>query len=156
MHTWTMQLDAHSSARPFSQHSWAELGARFSPAETGTGPRWIVYTSAETGRYEVYVQDFPSGNRRWPVSTTGGWMPHWRRDGRELFYLALDGTMMSVPVHAGATLELGSPHRLFPTGLRPTPIRTLMNQYAVSQDGQRFLFDTPEDAVAAITAVVGW
>jgi Tol biopolymer transport system component len=156
MHTWTMQLDERSGPRPFSQHSWAELGAQFSPARTGTGPRWIVYTSAETGRYEVYVRDFPSGSRRWTVSTNGGWMPHWRRDGRELFYLTLDGTLMSVPVRPGGTLELGSPHRLFATGLHPTPIRTLMNQYAVSQDGQRFLFDTPEDAAPPITAVLGW
>ncbi len=156
MHTWTMQFGERRGPRPFSQHSWAELGAQFSPAGTGIGPRWIVYTSAETGRYEVYVRDSPSGSRKWTVSTNGGWMPHWRRDGRELFYLTLDGILMSVPVFAGTSLELGSPHRLFATDLHPTPIRTLMNQYAVSQDGQRFLFDTPEGAGTTITAVLGW
>lgn len=158
MHIWTMQVDGGTPPRAFSQHPYAELSAYFSPAERGKGPRWIAYTSAETGRDEVYVRDFPSGTLKWTASTQGGWSPHWRLDGRELFYIALDGTLMSLLVQDGASLELGAPRRLFATDLRPTPIQMLMNQYAVSQDGQRFLLNTrlAEATAATITAVVGW
>jgi dipeptidyl aminopeptidase/acylaminoacyl peptidase len=158
MHIWTMRLDGASIPRPLSNQPVPELGAYFYPARAGTGPRWIAYTSAETGRYEVYVRDFPSEGRRWTASTKGGWMPHWSRDGSEVFYLSLEGTLMSIPVHTGRTLELATPKVLFTTELRPTPIQTLMNQYAVSQDGQRFLLNTriKEGSPATITAVSGW
>jgi Tol biopolymer transport system component len=158
MHIWEMQLESTAAPRPLAQHPYAELSAFFSPADGANGPRWIAYTSAETGRSEVYVQAFPNGERRSPVSTNGGWLPHWSHDGRELFYIALDGTLMSLTVHPGDGLQLGAPRALFATGLRPTPNQMLMNQYAVSQDGQRFLLNAPlpEDAAASLTAAAGW
>lgn len=158
IHVWTVQVDGGTPARPFAQHPYADAAGYFSPAGKGDGPRWIAYTSAETGRYEVYVRDFPSGANHLPVSTKGGWAPQWSRNGRELFYIALDGTLMSVPVHSGATLQLGAPQPLFPTGVRPIPMQTIMSQYAVSRDGQRFLLNAPVpgDVAATITAVVGW
>jgi eukaryotic-like serine/threonine-protein kinase len=160
MHTWTMGLDGASNQpgkpRGFLLHSNEELSASFSPADGARGPRWIAYTSDETGRNEIYVRDFPGGSHKWQVSTDGGWQPHWRRDGRELFYLALDGTLMAVPVNVGATFEPGTPQALFATGLRLTPVQTLLNQYAVARDGQRFLLNRriPEAAPGVITAVI--
>ena len=158
MHVWKMQLDATSAPRPLAQHPYAELGAVFSPADGAKGPRWIAYTSAETGRYEVYVQAFPDGGRRWTASTRGGWLPHWSHDGRELFYVALDGTLMSVALHADGGLQSGAPRPLFATDLRPTAIQTLMNEYAISQDGRRFLLNAPlpEGVPISLTAVAGW
>jgi Tol biopolymer transport system component len=158
MHLWMMQIDDAKAPRPLSQHPYSELAASFSPAEKGKPPRWIAYTSEETGRDEVYIRDVPSGRLRWTVSTHGGWMPHWRRDGRELFYLTLEGTLMSVAVHDRGTVELGAPEPLFDTGLRPAPMRMLMNQYAVSADGKRFLLNQriANAPAPALTAVVGW
>jgi Tol biopolymer transport system component len=158
IHVWTMQVDGGAPARPFAQHPYADVAGYFSPGGKGNVPRWIAYTSAETGRYEIYVRDFPSGAHRWPASTNGGWAPQWSRDGRELFYIALDGTLMSAPVRSGATLELLEPQPLFRTDIRPTPMQTVMSQYAVSRDGQRFLLNAPvpEDPPATITAVLGW
>ncbi len=158
MHIWTMQLNTSSAPQALAQHPYAELGASFSPAGSGEGPRWMAYTSAETGRDEVYVRDFSSAGRKWTASTTGGWMPHWSRDGHELFYLDLEGNLISVSVHAGHAPGLGAPRTLFASDLRPTPIQTLMNQYAVSRDGQRFLLNarTIEMSPATITAVSGW
>jgi Tol biopolymer transport system component len=158
IHVWEMDLEGTSAPRPLAQHPYAELSAFFSPADGANGPRWIAYTSAETGRDEVYVQAFPAGERRWTVSTNGGWLPHWSHDGHELFYIALDGTLMSLGVHAGDGLQFGAPRPLFATDLRPTPNQSLMNQYAVSQDGQRFLLNAPlpEGAPASLTAVAGW
>jgi hypothetical protein len=84
-------------------------------------------------------------------------MPHWRCDGRELFYLTPDGTLMAVPVNLGATCEVGAPRALFGTGIRLIPrYKAWMNQYAVARDGERFLINrpVPDTAPGAITAVI--
>src|SRR6266576_3712466 len=61
--------------------------------------RWLSYSSDETGNYEIYVQSFSAdgklGADKKRVSTTGGRLPVWRRDGSELFYVASDGQMMT-------------------------------------------------------------
>jgi Tol biopolymer transport system component len=162
LHTWIVALNGQeerAKPRPFLQHSYQEFTAQFSPADAGESPRWLAYTSNETGRYEVYVRDFPDGRHKWQVSNQGGLQPHWRRDGRELFYLTLDGTLMSVSVNPGPDFEFGASQPLFRTGLRFLTLYTIwMNQYAVSRDGQRFLLNRslPETAHGAITAVIPW
>jgi Tol biopolymer transport system component len=73
-----------------------ESNGQFSP-----DGRWFAYTSTESGRTEVYVQTFPVSGGKWLVSTGGGSQPRWRRDGKELFYIAPDKQLMSVKVNAG-------------------------------------------------------
>ena len=100
---------------PFQQREFNEGEAQFSP-ESGTGaPHWVAYTSDETGRPEVYVREFPfnAESDKWPVSKAGGTNPRWRRDGKELFFAAADGTVMSVEVALGATFRAGEPKALF-------------------------------------------
>jgi hypothetical protein len=80
-------------------------------------------------------------------------------DGRELFYLTLDGTLMAVAVNSGPAFEFGAPQPLFETGLLFMPhYKIWMDQYAVSRDGQRFLLNrrVAETAAGAITAVIPW
>jgi Tol biopolymer transport system component len=160
LHTWIVSLRASGEAdqhQPLLQHSCNEAHTYFSPAEGTDAPRWIAYASTETGREEVYVQDFPAGAHKWQVSNQGGLMPHWRCDGRELFYLTPDSTLMAVPVNLGATCEVGAPRALFATGIRLIPrYKAWMNQYAVARDGERFLFNrpVPDTAPGAITAVI--
>ena len=162
MHTWIVSLNAseqQKKARPFLQHSCEEFSACFCSGETGETPRWIAYSSNETGRLEVYVRDFPAGGRKWQVSNQGGLIPHWRRDGRELFYLTPEGMLRAVAVNLGTAVDFGAPQALFATGVRFTPgYKTWMNQYAVTHDGQRFLFNcqVPEGRPGAITAVIPW
>ncbi len=162
LHTWIVSLGAtgqQRKPRPFLQHSCTEVSAYFSPGHEKEGPRWIAYTSNETGRHEVYVRDFPAGSHKWQVSNQGGLIPHWRRDGQELFYLSPEGTLVAVAVKPGATFEFGAPQALFGTGLRFTPqYKIWMNQYAVTGDGQRFLLNrrVPEGKPGAITAVIPW
>ena len=162
MHIWIVALSASGQqhkARPFLQHSHGEFSAHFSPANEGEPPRWLTYISNETGRYEVYVRDFPAGSYKWQISSQGGLHPQWRNDGRELFYLTLDGTLMVVAVNPGPTFEFGVPQPLFETGLLFLPqYKIWMDQYAVSGDGQRFLLNrrVAETAAGAITAVIPW
>jgi WD40-like Beta Propeller Repeat len=139
------------SALPFAQTRFDEREAHFSPDS-----RWIAYASNETGRSEVYVQSFPPSGFKMRVSSEGGREPRWREDGRELFYLAADGFLMSVPVTAGRGLEAGIASPLFDT---PWDSWNLANtlMYDVSSDGQRFLFACiGDDAEPAITVIFNW
>jgi len=161
MHTWIMSLNASNQPEkpfPFLQHSCGEGDAYFSPTEGAQAPRWIAYTSDETGCNEVYVRDFPSGSHKWQVSNQGGVLPHWRRDGQELFFLTPSGTLMAVAVNPSATFEFGDPQALFETGFRLMLNVHYTNQYAVARDGQRFLLNRrlPETGSGVITAVIPW
>ncbi len=56
---------------------------------------------------------FPAGTGKWLIPTNGGSEPHWRRDGRELYYLAPDGKLMAVEVKTGSAFQAGVPRALF-------------------------------------------
>jgi serine/threonine protein kinase/Tol biopolymer transport system component len=150
---WTMPMAAPRQPRPFLQTQANELQGTFSP-----DMRWIAYTSDESGVPEIYVRRFPDAQSAWRVSTNGGAQPTWRRDGRELFYLAPDGRLMAATVTApAATFETDTPRALFDTGVRGLFLER-RNHYVVSRDGQRFLIvvSTEDDNVAPITVVMNW
>src|SRR6185295_11707544 len=101
--------------------------------------RWVAYTSLESGQPEVYLAAFPSFTDRRQVSSGGGLMPRWRRDGKELFYFSYGGNRraMAVEIKEGAKLETGLPKALFETGIG---VSLTNYAYAVTGDGQKFLF----------------
>lgn len=114
----------------------------------------VAYTSNESGRFEIYVETVPRSDRKWPVSTNGGYEPRWRPDGREIYYLSDDRKLMAVAVRAGPSF--GIPEPLFQTRVagRPTANRT---HYVPSRDGQRFLVNMATDAAASpITVLLNW
>lgn len=76
---------------------------------------------------------------------TGGVEPGWRRDGKELFYLAADQQLMAVPVKPGGSFDRGAPKALFRTRADGTGGLGIVgrNQYAVTPDGRRFLLNQP-------------
>jgi Tol biopolymer transport system component len=151
-HLWIASMAGES--RPFLQQTCHAGSARFAPGGADTLPRWLAYTSDETGRYEIYIRSFPDGAHKFQISNTGGVMPQWRRDGRELFYIDLDGVLRAVDMDLGAA-QFGTPHRLFPTGIRLTPYSMWMNQYAVANDGESFLLNRPvEQPAPTITALL--
>jgi Tol biopolymer transport system component len=115
--------------------------------------RWIAFNSLESGRWEVYVASFPSFARKQQVSRGGGGQPLWRRDGKELFYLGLDGKLMAIRTTIGAAFDNGAPVSLFQVPISVDPI---IDQYAVTRDGQRFIFGAPGDSAAPITVVLNW
>ncbi|HET6645923.1 MAG TPA: protein kinase [Pyrinomonadaceae bacterium] len=136
----------------FLQTEFSEHQAQFSP-----DAKWIAYTSDESGGPEVYVQTFPASGGKWRVSTGGGCQPRWRRDGRELFYIAADRKLMAVDVKLGSTFEAGVPKPLFgPLGV--LTLTDFRNHYAVTADGQRFLINTTIEGAdtTPITVVVNW
>ena len=135
----------------FLQTEFNEHQAQFS-----RDAKWIAYTSDESGAPEVYVQTFPASGGKWRVSTGGGCQPRWRRDGRELFYIAADRKLMAVDVKLGSTFEAGVPKALFGAGV--LTLTDFRNHYAVTADGQRFLINTTIEGAdtTPITVVVNW
>ena len=152
---WVLPLTGDRKPAPFLQTPFSESHGQFSP-----DGRWMAYESNESGRWEVYVQSFPASGAKWLVSTGGGVQPRWRRDGKELFYLSLDETLMAVGVKPASPFEAGRPKTLF--HLRPRGGSVLVTQrsfeYDVSRDGQRFLINTSAEQVntAPITVVLNW
>ncbi len=116
--------------------------------------RWVAYNSTESGRWEIYLVRFPGFMERRQISNNGGAQSYWRKDEKELFYLALDGTINSVEVKPGPPLKTSSPQPLFQTRILVNP---QINQYAVTGDGQRFLlFEVPESGARTLNVVLNW
>jgi len=151
---WIVPMAGDRKPIPFLVTPADESDANFSP-----DTKWIAYSSDESGRREVYVQGFvpdhvpAAGIGKWQISAAGGAKPRWRRDGKELYYIALDDKMMAVPVKSTATtFEPGPAVALFethPRGYVP---------YDVAADG-RFLINTVTEGAAdssPITVMLNW
>jgi Tol biopolymer transport system component len=146
-------LSGETRVTPFLTTTFNEVQPRFSP-----NMRWMAYSSDESGRFEIYVRSFPTGTTQRRISNAGGMQPEWRRDGKELFYVTQEGTMMSVPVVAdGTTFEHGAQTALFEVEM-PQPNPPYANDYAVSADGRRFLVNTVIDQPRrqALTVILNW
>ncbi len=156
---WALPLDADRKPIPVAHSGFEESQGQFSP-----DGRWVAYVSNETGRYEIYVREFPDAGGKWQVSAAGGIYPRWRLDGNELFYIGLDNRMMAVQVEltpATRTVSLRTPIALFAThlvaaGNLGVAGYAARSQYAVAADG-RFLMNVAADEVTPpITIVQNW
>jgi len=156
---WYMTLPGNSTPVPYLESQSQNGQAQLSP-----DGRWLAYASNDSGKAQIVVQSFPDPKTAKVVVTrNGGTEPRWRRDGRELFYLAPDGKLMAVPVKAGDIFEAGTETALFETPLRGGILAQFF-RYDVSADGKRFLLIVPTAGASAssatnstpITAVVNW
>ena len=145
---------------PYLRTPFDERQGQFSP-----DGHWIAYTSDESGpgQYQIYVQSFPAGAGKFQVSTgAGGTEPRWRRDGKEIFYLAADGKLMAVETQTTPEFEAAAPKTLFdPLIRRGRAPPWVFFSYDVTADGKRFLVNSvstvPESSASApITVVVNW
>jgi Tol biopolymer transport system component/tRNA A-37 threonylcarbamoyl transferase component Bud32 len=143
---WVLPLSGDGKPYTFIQTQSSDPSVRFSP-----DGRWVAFVSEETGRQEVYVTRFDKPGEKWRISTDGGNLPRWRRDGRELFYLTPDGKVMTVQTKPGTEFGAGSPMPLF----KADP---LSRDYDVTADGQRFLFiaSAPGTQLLPFAVVLDW
>jgi serine/threonine protein kinase/Tol biopolymer transport system component len=140
--------------RPYVNTNVSETQGRFSP-----DGKFVAYTSNATGRPEIYVQTFPTAaNGKWKVSQGGGTQPRWRRDGRELFYIAGDSQLMAVSASTSPSFVAGTPKALFAAPVFGAGATTVVARYDVASDGQRFLINATmaDNATAPITVVLNW
>lgn len=133
------------------------VSGRIDQARMAPDSSAVAFHSNDSGRYEVFVVPFPGAGERIRISKDGGVQPTWRADGRELFYLALDGTLMSVDVAGGTPMRFGEPRRVLKLGsdqLASDQVET----YMPAPDGRRFLVLSPTDSQprAKFTVVVNW
>jgi hypothetical protein len=147
------------------------IDLQFSPDPSGP-PRWVAYQSERNGKTEVYLREFdpksstltPANAGEWPVSKGGGSSPRWNPNGngKELLYLAPDRSIMSVELTGNVdSPSLSSPKAIFrPAGIeRASPARVASFSWAISPDGERFLFPIPVTSTAALPpmyVVLNW
>jgi serine/threonine-protein kinase len=125
----------HGTARPLLETPFAEFNAAISP-----DGRWIAFDSNASGRFEVYVRPFPNvTGGQWQISGTGAAGPVWARSGRELFYIAADGSMMAVEVKAANEFSASLPVKLFDASAYHFPGANPGGVFDVSPDGRRFI-----------------
>jgi hypothetical protein len=151
---WVLPLAPGAKPFPLVQTPFAEWNAQFSP-----DGQWVAYQSNESGQTEIYVIPFHPGGvasgGKTQVSTAGGTLARWRRDGKELFFIAPDRTLMAAEVGAkGGVFEVGQVTPLF-----GPLILGQGYQYDVSADGQRFLAVLPPEQNSnsePLTVVQNW
>jgi Tol biopolymer transport system component len=143
---WLLPLDGERKARPWLRTAFNERSPRFS-----RDARWIAYESDESGTREIYVALTDGGGEKKRLSPAGGRQPRWSRDGKELFYIAPDDSIVAMPVTAGARLETGKVAPLF-------RVETGVRDFDVAPDGSRFLVTTPlqKSPESPIRVIVNW
>ena len=136
-------LTGERKSEAYLETKYTEGNAVFSP-----DGRWVAYRSDESGRYEIYVEGYPERRGKWLVSSEGGANPQWRGDGKELYWLKPDGTVMaaSMVLQAGG-VQVGRAEALF----RTTGER---GYFRSAKDGKRFLVAEPEDGQQEFPMVV--
>ncbi len=148
---WIQNTSGDQTPRVLLETPFDEDSPAFSPDDS-----WIAYNANPSGRFEVFIRSATPGGGVVQISRDGGWAPRWRGDGAELFFLGLDGRMMAADITMTKTgFEAGVARALFQTPLRRgTERRT----YAVTRDGQRFLFSIPAErqAIPPLTVLVNW
>jgi len=152
---WVLPMFPNQSGErkpiPVVATDFSDVTPSFSP-----DGKWLAYANDETGRYEVYVQPFPSGAGRWQVSTSGGSRPQWRKDGKEMYFFSTDQQqVMAVDIKQnGGSLQLGTPQVL----LKATTVSGPQGPYTVSADGKKFVMNTvsPQSITEPLTLITNW
>jgi serine/threonine protein kinase len=137
------------------------LATRFIEGEAQFSPdaRWVAYVSNESGALMIFVRPFsPAGTAgtngaKWLISSGAGLFPHWRSDGRQLFYTdPLGLNLMAVDIDTSKGFQAGAPRRLF-----AAPPPQVGVGWSLAPDDKRFLFITTLGGrPAPFTVVVNW
>jgi serine/threonine protein kinase len=149
---WMLPMSGDHKPLPFIAVPGDQGFAQFSP-----DGRWVVYSSSENGRPEVYVVAFPWTGAKWQISANGGTRPRWRRDGREiLFEVPGSGKVMSAQVNShGSNFEVGEVQQIFET--TNLPPNNAGSQWSLTSDGQRLLaITTGETGALPLTMIQNW
>ena len=156
---WILSMSGAPAAAPLLQTPFRVRSATVSPDGA-----WLAYSTTESGTDQIMVQSFPDTSRgKWRISAGGGTEPRWRRDGRELYFLTPDGTMMVAAVTPdAATFRYEPPRALFNTDAKVSIAPGFY--YDVTRDGQRFVVNEPgqdqkarqESPSPPIEVIVNW
>ena len=146
---WEYAPARSPQTRPLIEGTGHQHNARVSP-----NGNLVAYASDELGDNEIFLQPYSEKGQKIRISTAGGNYPHWRGDGRELFYMSPGGALMSVGVSDGPNPTVSQPEKLFQTRT-PFGPSSVVYQYSVTRDGQRILVVTQSETSPA-TVVLNW
>jgi len=136
----------------FLKTNLEERRGQFSP-----NGHWVVYLSNDSGVFQVCVRPFPGPGRQIQISTSGGAQPHWGPDGKEIYYIAPDGILMSVPlVIKDGKLNPGTPLALFQTHIVGGADVTAGTNYDVAPDGHFLINTVVDDSPSPIVLLQNW
>ena len=150
---WTVAAEGDPELAPWIGGDDQKIFAQFDPSG-----RYVAYQATAGGRPEIYIEAFPGPGGKWLVSTAGGTLPRWRSDGRELFYIAPDDSLIAVPIAVSeSSVQVGRPQRLFKTRRKVMSTR-FGYSYDVAPDGRRFLINTSPAPrpPSPLTVVMHW
>ncbi len=149
---WAMPLTGEK--KPFAVVPPPAAPGRLVQYRLSPDGRWLAYSSTESGREEVYVTHFPSGQGRWQVSQNGGTFPAWSGNGKELWFIATDLMMHAAEVNPKSPeFEMGPLQSLFQITYT-SPVGT---PYDVSPDGKKLILCTfPESIPTPLVLVTNW
>lgn len=131
---WVLLRDGSGSPFPYLHTAASENWAAFSP-----DGKWVAFSATESGQPEVFVAPFPAPTRRWRISADGGTQARWRRDGKEIFYVAPNQMLMAAQVETSASGVVVKDYE---------PLFELQHPYGayhafdLTADGRRFLVNT--------------
>jgi Tol biopolymer transport system component len=147
---WVVPADGSGPPQRVVRGPGKDNEARFSP-----DGRYIAYQTDEVQETRVYATPYPPAQRQIPISEGSGGEPRWRRDGRELYYVGGDSSLVAVPIAMdNGELRPGRPVRLF--GGPGSPLRVW--HFSPSADGSRFLVLTLSEGPqpTPVHFVAGW
>jgi Tol biopolymer transport system component len=145
---WILPLAGDKKPRRFLLAPFIKAAGIFAAGTFSPDSQWLAYASGESGRNEIYIQPFPGGGGKVPISKDGGMEPRWISSG-ELFYRN-GNKMMVVKMNIKPTLSAGDPQVVF-EGSQYVP--AAVGSFDVSPDGKRFLMIKESDQAASVTQI---
>jgi len=147
---WLLPMTGDRTPRQLTNTPFEEAAARFSP-----DGRYFTYLTNESKRFELYLQSVAPGGGKWQISNTGGAYSYWRRDGKELYYVTLDGIVKAVSIDLrGPAPIIGTARELFRSR---SVVRNDGSPLDVDTGGDRFIMVVPVDQTeASVSVVLNW
>ena len=139
-----VRLDSDRKSIPLVSSIAREQGGRFSP-----DAKWTAYQSDESGRFEIYVTNYPAATAKWQVSTGGGTRPFWSSDGRQLFFLTPEARVAAAAIHGGESFSADPSRTVEALGDK-------IVDFAVSQNGRMVALREIDSGQAPLSVVLNW
>jgi Tol biopolymer transport system component len=143
---WIQPPTEGAAAQPYVTAAFNQTFGAFSP-----DGQWVAYASDESGKFDIYIDSFPTPGARIRLTTAGGTEPRWNRDATEVYFRRGSEIHAVALRRTGNTLEVGAMNRLFDAG-------TAVRSYDVGPDGRRFLINLPASSAtrSPMTIVHHW
>lgn len=128
--------------------------ARAGDGAVSRSGNWLIYTESATGRYELYVKEFPvTSNRGFQITDDGAVDAMWGLGDRLLYYLRPStGALMSMRVIEGSPVRFDNPQLVHPGPFFMSDIHS----FAIHPLDERILLAPSMEASGDLMIHKGW